>query len=117
MRAEEAWGEIWHIIQPLLSQYLPEVSLATWDFNPVTNEFTADARYTEWFGILAEESTDNILSLQAIAGEDRERVIAAYTRALDYSSGFKYYIEFKIRPKINQKEFCVQKEKRGLMAS
>lgn len=72
--------------------------LATWDFNPITNTFTANARYTEWFGIPAANETDNALALRVIADEDRERVIAAYTKALDYASGSSYDIEYTIRP-------------------
>jgi PAS domain S-box-containing protein len=72
--------------------------LATWDLNPITNQFTANARYSEWFGLPAAEETDNGLALKVIAEEDRERVMAAYTKAMDYSSGTKYDIEYRIRP-------------------
>ena len=72
--------------------------LATWDFNPITNTFTANARYTEWFGIPAAHETDNSLALNAIAAEDRDRVVAAYTKALDYNLRSGYDIEYTIRP-------------------
>lgn len=72
--------------------------LATWDFDPATNTFTADARYTEWFGLPASEATDNTLALNVIAPEDRARVAAAYTNALNPNSG-SYDIEYTIRPK------------------
>ncbi len=72
--------------------------LATWDFNPITNEFTANERYTEWFGISAASKTNNDLALSVIAEEDRQRVIDAYKLALAYNSGCKYDIEYTIRP-------------------
>ena len=73
--------------------------LATWDFNPITNTFTANPRYEEWFGIPAEHSTDNTLPLQVIADEDRQRVIDAYQKATHSSTKANYDIEYKIRPK------------------
>ncbi len=72
--------------------------LATWDLNPVTNKFTANARYTEWFGVPAAEETDNELALKAIAEKDRNRVIEAYAKALDFASNYKYDIEYTICP-------------------
>ncbi len=73
--------------------------LATWDLNPITNRFTANKRYAEWFGISAEEATENTLALDIIAEEDRQRVIDAYMSALDYLSNSNYDIEYTIRPK------------------
>lgn len=85
--------------------------LATWDLNPVTNQFTANARYSEWFGLPATNETDNDLALKVIADEDRERVIAAYTKALDYSSESKYDIEYTIRPENKPKRILRAKGK------
>lgn len=73
--------------------------MATWDFNPITDTFTANQRYTEWFGIPAAQETANSLALRVIAAEDRERVIAAYKKTLVYGSGSLYDIEYTIRPK------------------
>ncbi len=72
--------------------------LATWDFNPITNQFTADDRYADWFGITAKEATDNNIAISIIAAEDRQRVIAAYTNALVYGTGNTYDIIYTIRP-------------------
>jgi PAS domain S-box-containing protein len=73
--------------------------LATWDLNPASNTFTANARYTEWFGLPATQQVDNKLALQVIAEEDRERVVTAYLKALDYDAATNYEIEYTIRPK------------------
>jgi signal transduction histidine kinase len=72
--------------------------LATWDFNPITNRFTANDRYTEWFGIDAKDLTDNDIALRVVADEDHNRVIQTYTRALDYQANSNYDIVFTIRP-------------------
>ena len=81
-----------------LSFAIEAAELATWDFNPQTNQFTANDRYTEWFGLKATEATNNELALAVIAAEDRQRVIEAYTGALIYGSDKKYDIEYTIRP-------------------
>ena len=82
----------------LLSFAIEAAELATWDLNPLTNQFIANERYTEWFGIVANEPTSNDLALAVIAEEDRERVLAAYTKAMIHDSGNKYDIEYTIRP-------------------
>jgi PAS domain-containing protein len=72
--------------------------LATWDLDPVTDTFTANSRYAEWFGIPAHTKTSNEAAFSMIADEDRERIKEAYTKALDYSSKTKFDIEYKICP-------------------
>ena len=81
-----------------LSFAIDAAELATWDFNPQTNEFTANARYTEWFGLRANEPTNNELALACIADEDRQRVVTALTQALDYEQPSRFDIEYTIRP-------------------
>jgi signal transduction histidine kinase len=72
--------------------------LATFDFNPLTNQFTANDRYTAWFGIPADEDVDNSLSIGVIAEADQERVMKALQHALDHSLNEKFDIEFTIEP-------------------
>jgi PAS domain S-box-containing protein len=72
--------------------------LATWDFNPLNNYFTADARFSELFGISAEEATNNNLALKVIAEEDREKVMKALIRAQEFSSGGIFDLKYTIRP-------------------
>ena len=73
--------------------------LATWDFNPLTNTFTADDRYTEWFGLTAKEATDNNLALATIADEDREKVRTVLAETLQPNSSGRFDVEYMIRPK------------------
>ncbi|RYZ28918.1 MAG: PAS domain S-box protein [Chitinophagaceae bacterium] len=77
--------------------------LATWEYNPATNKFIADDRFTEWFGFAANQPIDNNNSLTVIAAEDRTRVEAALAAALKQSSGGRFDMEYTIRPK-NKKE-------------
>lgn len=85
--------------------------LATWEFDPVTNNFTADDRFSEWFGFSAKAPVDNALSLQVIAVEDRQRVEAALTAALDPSSGGRFDMEYTIRPQNKEERILRAKGK------
>jgi signal transduction histidine kinase len=81
--------------------------LATWDLNPHTNRFTANARLTEWFGL---EPTAEIAlpdALAAIHIDDRQRVATAIQHALDPSSGGYYNIEHRIINAVTQRERIV----------
>jgi PAS domain S-box-containing protein len=70
--------------------------LATWDFDIANNKFTANHRYNEWFGFAATAEKGTELFLEAIAEEDRERVIKAYIDAVTFP-GNTYDIEYKIK--------------------
>jgi len=41
--------------------------LGTWDYNPVTNKFTANNRLKDWFGLPNEEEIDLSLAINAIS--------------------------------------------------
>ena len=72
--------------------------LATWDYYPLTNTFTANKKYTEWFGIPAGQEANNDLSLAVIVDKDRQRVNDALTHSLDFSEGGRFDIEYTIQP-------------------
>jgi PAS domain S-box-containing protein len=72
--------------------------LARWDYHPFTHQFTADARFTEWFGLMAEEATDSALVLNIIAPEDRERLVAELNTAMDPAYNGRFNVEYTIRP-------------------
>ncbi len=167
MKGEDAWGEIWHIIKPLIDQVLAggeaswsedqlipiyrngkieavywtfsyspvndesgkpagvfvtcsettdkvnilkEISenknqlqfaidaaeLGTWDLNPVTKKFTGNTRLKEWFGLQPAEEIELSLATTVIAEQDRERVKDAIEKALQFSSGGYYDVEYSI---------------------
>ena len=81
-----------------LSFAIDAAELATWDYDPQTDQFTANSRYTEWFGLSANEPVNNELSLACIADEDRQRVVTALAQSLDYAQPSKFDIEYTIRP-------------------
>ncbi len=167
MKGADAWGEIWHIIKPLIDQVLAggeaswsedqlipiyrngkiedvywtfsyspvndesgkpagvfvtcsettgkvnilkeinesknqlqfaidAAELGTWDLNPLTNKFTGNTRLKEWFGLQPDEEIELLLATNVIAEQDRERVKEAIEKALQFSSGGYYDVEYSI---------------------
>ena len=70
--------------------------LGTWDLNPRTNRFTANARLKEWFGLRPQEEIELPLAIAAMHEDDQQRVTDAILRALDPASGGYYEIEYRI---------------------
>lgn len=85
--------------------------LATWDYYPLTNTFTANKRYQEWFGLRAGEGSSNDLAIAAIAEKDRQRVVEALSKALDYSSGGRFNLEYTIQPPFRKRRILRAKGK------
>lgn len=70
--------------------------LATWELNPITNQFTASARLREWFGLPAEGAVEHRDVIAAIPEPDRQRVADAIAYALQWESGGHYEVEHSI---------------------
>lgn len=70
--------------------------LGTWDLNPITNKFTANARLKQWFGLQSNEELSLSMATKVIDEPDRKRVLAAISRALDPASDGVYEIEYTI---------------------
>ena len=70
--------------------------LGTWDLNPRTNKFTANARLKKWFGLRPDEEIELPMAIAAMHEDDRQRVTDAILRALDPASGGYYEIEYRI---------------------
>lgn len=68
----------------------------TFDLNPATNRFGANARLKKWFGLKSDEEIQLPIALESIADWDRQRVAESIRKALDYESGGKYDIEYTI---------------------
>jgi PAS domain S-box-containing protein len=76
--------------------------LATWEMNPLTLAFVSNERLKEWFGLDAVGQIELELALRSIAEKDRDRVLAAVKRALEYESGGVLEVEYSIiNPKTN----------------
>ncbi|GEP52211.1 hypothetical protein FNO01nite_28830 [Flavobacterium noncentrifugens] len=88
--------------------------LGTWDLNPETGAFTANARLKEWFGLKPEETIPLPLATSVIAEKDRERVNSAISKALQSQSGGHYDIEYKIIHPITGNERIVKAKGKAL---
>lgn len=86
-------------LQEAYTQYafaIEAAELGTWDLNPLTNKFTGNNRLKAWFGLQPGEEIDLQLALNVITEKDRQRVAGAIQRAMEYSSGGLYEIEYTI---------------------
>ena len=88
-------------------------NLGTWDYNPVTNEFSSNSRLKRWFGLPPEEQIQLANAVDAIHARDRDRVTKAIENALDHSSGGKYDIEYTIVHPVTQNETIVRAKGRA----
>lgn len=70
--------------------------LGTFDLDPLTEKFSANARLRDWYGLDAEEEILLSTAIDAIVNTDKERVIKAINNALQYESGGKFDIEYSI---------------------
>ena len=82
--------------------------LGAWDYNPATNKFTANNRLKTWFGLSGSEEIELHHATDAIAEKDRDRIIMAIKKVLDYSSGGIYEEEYSIINPLTNKEIVVQ---------
>ncbi len=82
--------------------------LGTWDLNPATNKFAGNQRLKEWFGFAAGEEIELSHAVNVIAERDRTRVSHAIEKALQFSSGGNFEIEYSIIHPITKKERIVR---------
>ncbi|WP_460973482.1 PAS domain-containing sensor histidine kinase [Spirosoma migulaei] len=92
----------------LLEFAIEATELGTWDLNPLTNKFTANARLKDWFGLLPDDEVLLSKATEVIADKDRPRVIKAIEQALDYRSGGRYAIDYTIVHPVNGSERIVR---------
>lgn len=70
-------------------------NLGTWDLNPATNRFIGNERLKSWFGLKADAEIELSSATDVIIEQDRERVIAEITKAMQFGSD-DYDIEYTI---------------------
>ncbi len=70
--------------------------LGTWDLNPATNKFTGNERLKEWFGLKSIEDISLDVATNVIHEKDRPLVVEAIEEALNFRSGGRYDIEYRI---------------------
>ena len=83
-------------------------ALGTWDYNPITNKLTGNARLKSWFGLAKDDEIDLSMVLNAIVDKDRQRVVDTINIALDYHSGGDYSMEYTITNPLTRKEIILQ---------
>ena len=77
--------------------------LGTFDYDPIANKFSGNKRLKKWFGLNADDEIGINEGLKVIVENDREKVVQAINRALEYSSGGDYDIAYDIiNPKSKQ---------------
>lgn len=91
--------------------------LGTFDLNPVTNKFVANPRLKDWFGLPQESEVDLLLATNVIVEKDRDRVVTAIEKALQYPSGGHYDIEFNIVHPVTKEERVVRAKGRAWFGS
>lgn len=87
--------------------------LGTWDYNPLTNKFYSNARVKKWFGMEAEDEILLTHAINAMLERDRQRVTSAIQKALEFSSGGNYDIEYTIVNAVSKKETIVHAKGRA----
>jgi PAS domain S-box-containing protein len=87
--------------------------LGTWDLNPLTGNFTGNARLKEWFGLKPEDEIPLTAATEVIAPKDREAVIEAIAYALQYESGGSYDIEYTINNPVTKAQRIVRAKGRA----
>lgn len=68
----------------------------TFDLDPNTRRFSANARLKNWFGLKFDDEILLTHALEAIAEYDRQRVTESINTAMTYDSGGRYDIEYDI---------------------
>ena len=82
--------------------------LATFDYNPLTNKFSANARLKKWFNLLPEDEINLSNAFAVIVEKDKDKVAKAINDSLDYASGGIYDIKYTIRNPVSEKETILQ---------
>ena len=96
-----------------LSFAIEAAELGTWDYNPLTDKFTSNGRLKSWFGLKPCDEVELSVAINAMIEEDRERVVAAIQRALQYDSGGFYDIKYTIVNALTGEERIVRAKGRA----
>jgi len=92
---------------------IDSAELGTWDLNPLTNKFSGNERLKAWFGLPKEAEIDLSMAIDVMAENDRERVVKAIEKALQFSSGGRYDIEYVIINPLTKVERVVRAKGRA----
>lgn len=87
--------------------------LGTWDLDTNNNKLRANDRFKEWAGIPLTKDIELSLALSTVAEKDREQVVEAIYKALQYSSGGDYDIEYTLTHQVTGKERIIRAKGRA----
>lgn len=87
--------------------------LGTFDYNPVTNKFSANDRLKEWFGLPSNEQIELTDAINAISENDQEKVSDAIKATLEFKSGGKLDVIYTIINPITKRETIVHAKGRA----
>lgn len=82
--------------------------LATWDFDPQTKQFKGNTRFKEWFGLDMDNEIELDKIRDSISEKDLQRVADASARALDFSTGGLFEVEYSIANALTGQERVVR---------
>ncbi|MDB5281606.1 MAG: sensor signal transduction histidine kinase [Bacteroidota bacterium] len=86
---------------------LEATELGTWNYDPISGRFSSNERLKSWFGLSPNQEVELSYAINAMLKSDRERVSEAIRKALEFSSGGNYDIEYTIVHPITKKEILV----------
>ncbi|MBJ7882106.1 PAS domain-containing protein [Gelidibacter salicanalis] len=92
---------------------IENTQLGTFDYNPLNNMFSCNARLKKWFGLPLQEHMQLSHAIDVIVKDDKERVLRAINRVLQYASENSYDIEYTIENPISEKPIIVHAKGRA----
>ena len=92
---------------------IESAELGTWDYNPLINKFSGNERLKEWFGLPKKAEIDLSDAIAVMHENDRERVTKEIEKALDFSSGGNYDVEYVIIHPLTKTERVVRAKGRA----
>ena len=81
--------------------------LGTFDYNPITGNFSANSRLREWFGLDPDEEITLRHVIDSIAETDKTSVISAMEKALEFKSNYLFDIQYTVVHPVSKKEMVV----------
>ena len=88
--------------------------LGTFDFNPITNNFTANRRLKEWFGFALDQDISFQDVIERVRETDKERVQQSINQSLKFDSGGDFDMQITIIQPFTNNEIVLQA--RGIVA-
>lgn len=89
--------------QQMLALAIEAGELATFYYQIATNNFSGNSMLKTWFGLSSYENADLQEALSVILPEDMDRVMAAIQYAISPESNGHYFVEYRIKNKIDKK--------------